>query len=157
MDFIDYMEKLQISFDDSNKQEIFKSRLQTFLQSHPEIPFSADQEAEFCYQVGAKNKLVQDGLFGLSFDNPDLTGLQRVWLYLREISDFRKFLACTVTFANTYKGLKKNKQAIFDAITRTLRDSHIQYDTLHDGDGIYFFQRVQKNLMMHLFQRHLNG
>ena len=51
MDFLDYREQLGIGFDDSEKQELFMTKIQIFLQAHNDYPFSRKQEIDFCYKI----------------------------------------------------------------------------------------------------------
>lgn len=145
MDYIDYREKLGIGFNDLDKQDLFKSRIQVFLQAHADISFSEEQETGFCYNIGVKSKLVNKSLVDV-FENPDLKGLQRAWLYLKSEDDFCIFLSNIVTLGNTYFGLKKNKKLIQDSIKKALKDSHIPFEIIEDDDGIFFFPKGAKEL-----------
>lgn len=147
MDYIEYCQKLGIGFDDQKKQTAFISRIQVFLQSHPDIPFNESQENEMCYQIGTISKLKNRDPFDFNWGSTDPTGLQRVWLYLEERKkDFKEFLASLIIFYNTYTGTKKDKSLIIEAIKNALKDSHIQYEILEDNNGLFIFPKGAKEL-----------
>lgn len=147
MDYIEYCQKLGIGFDDQKKQMTFISRIQVFLQSHPDIPFSEKQENEMCYQIGMISKLNNKGLLDIDWEGKELVGLQRVWLYLEERKkNFKEFLASLMIFCNTYTGTKKEKSLIVEAIKNALKDSHIQYEPLKDKGGLFIFPKGAKEL-----------
>lgn len=145
MDYIEYQAKLGLGFDDSDKQQFFVNRVQLFLQGHREVPFDAQHEQDFCYKTGKVCKLYDADFMEWNVLNDSPAGIQRVWLYLKGES-FYRVLSLSVIFANTYKGTKKNKELIIKEIERALTDSHIQYDVLHDEDGIFFFPKGAKEL-----------
>lgn len=145
MDYVDYRLRLGLGFSDKDKQNLFISRIQIFLQAQSGIPFDTQQETEFCYQIGEKCLLENKPLIDWDIINGEPTGLQRVWLYLRNKS-FDQVLLYIVVFANTYTGAKKNKKMIIGAIERALKDSHIQYEVVQDSDGIFFMPKGAKEL-----------
>lgn len=145
MDHFDYREQLGIGFSDKGKQKLFVSRIQVFLQAQKDIPFDEQQETEFCYQIGETCLLENKPILDFDMINSAPTGLQRVWLYLRNKS-FTEVLACIVTFANTYNGTKKNRNAVLGAVERALKDSRIQYEVVRDSDGVFFFPKGAKEL-----------
>ena len=52
MDYIDYRERLGLAFNDNEKQEIFITRVFSYLKNNYSVDFSQEDEKEFCYQVG---------------------------------------------------------------------------------------------------------
>ena len=48
MDYVDYRLRLGLGFSDKDKQNLFISRIQIFLQAQRDIPFNTQQETEFC-------------------------------------------------------------------------------------------------------------
>lgn len=145
MDYIEYQTRLGLGFDDKDKQHFFVNRIQLFLQGHSEVPFDTQQERDFCYRTGKVCKLDDADFIDWDSLNRSPSGIQRVWLYLKGES-FYRILLHSVIFANTYTGTKKNKELIIKEIERALIDSHIQYDVLHDADGIFFFPKGAKEL-----------
>lgn len=55
MDYIDYREKLGLSFNDKEKQEVFITRVFSYLTGNSSVEFSNKDEKEFCYQVCIKS------------------------------------------------------------------------------------------------------
>lgn len=145
MDYIDYRELLGIGCSDKDKQVLFSSRVQVFLQAQKNIPFEEQQETVFCYQIGEKCLLENKPLFDIEALTSGSEGLQRVWLYLRN-KGFADMLACIVIFANTYNGTRKNRNTIIGAIEKALEDSHIQYEIVRDSDGVFLLPKGAKEL-----------
>ena len=146
MDYLDYLARLGIGFNDKEKQNIFINRIQVFLKSNITAPFSEAQERNFCYAIGMPCLLENKPLFDFDFDNTDPVGYQRTWLYLRQKSDFLDFLASLIIFANGYCGPKSQKNKVQKFIKSALKDSHIEYDLYEDEDGVFFFPKGAEEL-----------
>ena len=146
MDYIDYRERLGLAFNDKEKQEIFITRVFSYLKSNGSVYFSQGDEKEFCYQVGiptrfeANNNGFVEPLFGL-------TGLSRLAYYLdKRKGCFLDFLAMLVCFLNVYSGGKSSKEKLWQDIKKMMSDSHIQYELLQDGDNTFIFPKGAKEL-----------
>lgn len=146
MDYIDYRERLGLAFNDNEKQEIFITRVFSYLKNNDTIDFSQEDEKEFCYQVGiptrfeANNNGFVKPLFGL-------TGLSKLAYYLaKEKSSFLDFLAMLVCFLNVYSESKYSKEKLWQNVKQMLSDSHIQYELLQDGDNTFIFPKGAKEL-----------
>ena len=139
MDYLDYRKALGIEMFDSEKQRIFKSRIQTYLQAFANFPFEPFQEAQFSYQIGDPC-LCEANNWDYEINAP--TGPKRIWLYLQNHqNDFADFLSCLCTFINTYKCNASTKASIRKAIENALKDSHIQFEIYKDKDGVFYFPK----------------
>ena len=149
MDYIDYVEKLGLGFCDEDKQMQFINRIRVYLHARYDIPFDRNTENIFAYKIGEPSKIEEELMhsdFTLNF-GPGPEGLQRVWLYLADKQNyFKRFLAALTIFANAYQGTKSNKESIMTAIKDAFRDSHIDYETFTDDDGLFFFPKGAKEL-----------
>lgn len=148
MDYIDYREKLGLFFDDKEKQEIFITRVFTYLDNSS-AEFSNKDEIKFCYQVGIKTYAEAQNpnfeIFNISFNEP--VGMQKLAYYLNQRrNNFREFLATLVFFLNIYSGTKSEKNKLWNDFKKMLDDSHIQYDLLKDFGKNFIFPRGAKEL-----------
>lgn len=148
MDFIDYREKLGLFFDDKEKQEIFITRVFTYLDNSS-AEFSNKDEVKFCYQVGIKTYAEAQNpnfeIFNISFNEP--VGMQKVAYYLNQRrNNFREFLATLVFFLNIYSGTKIEKNKLWIDFKKMLDDSHIQYDLSKDSGKTFIFPKGAKEL-----------
>ena len=154
MDYLDYRKALGIEIYDSDKQNIFKSRIQTYFQVIATFDFNREAEAEFSYQIGDPCLLEADRW---DFEINEVTGPKRIWLYLQNHQqEFSDFLSCLCTFLNTYKSNTYIKANIRKAIENALKDSHIQYEILKDKDGVFYFPKgapeLDKSLISEPYQ-----
>lgn len=153
MDYISYRTILGVGFNDEDKQKIFMARMQVFLQANGKIPFTEKQERDFCYNVGMTCLLENRPLIdlGLDFNNTDPVGLQRLWIYLSKRNKFEDFLATVITFINNYSGTKGNRNIVFRAVKKALKDSHIPFELYKDKDGVFVIpkgaEELDKNLV----------
>lgn len=155
MDYIDYRTLLGLGFNDKSKQHLFISKMQVFLQSNGEIPFTEEQEREFCYNVGKVCLIENRSPFDFDLYNTDPYGLQRLWIYLSKCSDFEDFLACIIIFINNYSGTKKNRNIVFRAVKNALKDSHIPFEIFDDKDGSFIVPKGADELDRNLISKPL--
>lgn len=155
MDYIDYRERLGLAFNDKEKQEIFITRVFSYLSGNSKIDssridFSRVDEQEFCYQTGIKTLFeAQNPDFGsgLIFSINEPVGLSKLAYYLdKRKSSFPDFLAMLVCFLNVYSGSKSSKEKLWQTVKQMLSDSHIQYELLQDGDNTFIFPKGAKEL-----------
>ena len=146
MDYIDYRERLGLAFNDKEKQEIFITRVFSYLKSNDSVYFSQGDEKEFCYQVGIPTCFETDN-YGFVEPLFRLTGLSRLAYYLdKRKGCFLDFLAMLVCFLNVYSGSKSSKEKLWQDIKKMMSDSHIQYELLQDGDNTFIFPKGAKEL-----------
>lgn len=147
MDFLDYREKLGIGFEDSEKQELFMTKIQVFLQSHNDYPFSRKQEIDFCFQIGEECFSDNDTVLNINWKKSEPEGLQKAWTYFEnKKGDFKGFLVTIVAFANAYYEDSDVKADIYSTIKQALTESHIPYEILTDDDGLFFFPKGAEEL-----------
>ena len=146
MDYIDYRERLGLAFNDKEKQEIFITRVFSYLKNNDSVDFSQKDEKAFCYQVGIPTCFETDN-YGFVEPLFGLTGLSRLAYYLdKRKSSFPDFLAMLVCFLNVYSGSKSSKEKLWQDIKKMMSDSHIQYELLQDGDNTFIFPKGAKEL-----------
>lgn len=145
MNYIDYREKLGLTFNDKEKQQFFFRRIKIYMQTHKRAYFSEENEIDFCYDIGADCIIYNPPL--ISLDDPcKKEGFERVWLYLDDRKDnFIDFLSTLVTFVNSYE-IQEIKTELCNLIEKALTDSRIPYSTYTDSDGIYYFPKGAKEL-----------
>lgn len=142
MDLLDYREQLGIGFNDSEKQELFMTKKQVFLQAHNDYPFSRKQEIAFCYIIGEECYSDNETVLNINWKKSDPEGLQKAWTYFEsKKGDFNNFLVTIVAFANAYNEDIDVKDDIYSAIKQALTESHIPYDIVTDNDGLFFFPK----------------
>ena len=147
MDFLDYREQLGIGFDDSEKQELFMTKIQIFLQAHNDYPFSRKQEIDFCYKIGEECFSDNETVLNIKWEKIEPVGLQKAWTYFKDKKgDFKNFLVTIVALANTYFEDIDVKDDIYSAIKQALTESHIPYEILTDDDGLFFFPKGAEEL-----------
>lgn len=150
MDYIDYRERLGLAFNDKEKQEIFITRVFSYLKNNDSVVFSQGDEKEFCYQVGISTWFESESYgfsSGLIFSIDKPVGLSRLAYYLdKQKSSFLDFLAMIVCFLNVYSGNKSSKEKLWQTVKQMLSDSHIQYELPQDGDNIFIFPKGAKEL-----------
>lgn len=148
MDYIDYREKLGLSFSDSDKQELFIKRIHTLLLRKYQITFHEAEEIQFCYEIGIKTWVErQKTVLGnvVNFDEP--TGMRKLFFYLDELQEnFIDFLAALVVFLNLFPCNSEIKKSLLENIELALRDSHIQYELLDDSGKTFIFPKGAKEL-----------
>lgn len=148
MDYIDYREKLGLSFSDSDKQELFIKRIHTLLLRKYQITFHEAEEIQFCYEIGIKTWVErQKHVLGnvVNFDEP--TGMRKLFFYLDELQEnFIDFLAALVVFLNLFPCNSEIKKSLLENIELALRDSHIQYELLDDSGKTFIFPKGAKEL-----------
>ena len=149
MDYIDYREKLGLSFNDKEKQEVFITRVFSYLTGNSSVEFSNKDEKEFCYQVCIKSWYEEHNpdfsTLILVVDEP--TGLSKLAYYLNKRRDeFRDFLSTLVFFLNIFSGKKTVKEKLWQDVRRMLEDTHIQYDLLDDNNNLFIFPKGAKEL-----------
>ena len=142
MDLLDYREQLGIGFNDSEKQELFMTKIQIFLQAHNNYPFSRKQEIAFCYKIGEECYSDNETVLNINWKKSDPEGLQKAWTYFEsKKGDFKNFLVTIVAFANAYNEDIDVKEDIYSAIKQALTESHIPYEIVTDNDGLFFFPK----------------
>lgn len=149
MDYIDYREKLGLSFNDKEKQEVFITRVFSYLTSKPSFEFSNKDEKEFCYQVGIKtwDEEQNPNFSSLNFSIDSPVGLMKLAYYLnKRKNEFCDFLSTLVFFLNIYSGKKGEKKELWQTIRGMLDDSHIHYDLLEDNGKFFVFPKGAKEL-----------
>ena len=148
MDYIDYREKLGLSFSDSDKQKLFIKRIHTLLLMKYQITFHEAEEIQFCYEVGIQTWMErQKTVLGnvINFDEP--TGMRKLFFYLDELQEnFIDFLAALVVFLNLFPCNSEIKKSLLENIELALRDSHIQYELLDDSGKTFIFPKGAKEL-----------
>lgn len=149
MDYIDYREKLGLSFNDKEKQEVFITRVFSYLTGNSSVEFSNKDEKEFCYQVCIKSWYEEHNpnfsTLIIVVDEP--TGLSKLAYYLnKRRNEFRDFLSTLVFFLNIFSGKKSIKEKLWQDVRRMLEDSHIQYDLLEDNNNLFIFPKGAKEL-----------
>lgn len=148
MDYIDYREKLGLSFSDSDKQKLFIKRIHTLLLMKYQITFHEAEEIQFCYEVGIQTWMErQKTVLGnvINFDEPK--GMRKLFFYLDDLQDnFIDFLAALVVFLNLFPCNSEIKKSLLENIELALRDSHIQYELLDDSGKTFIFPKGAKEL-----------
>lgn len=148
MDYIDYREKLGLSFSDSDKQKLFIKRIHTLLLMKYQITFHEAEEIQFCYEVGIQTWMErQKTVLGnvINFDEPK--GMRKLFFYLDDLQDnFIDFLAALVVFLNLFPCNSDIKKSLLENIELALRDSHIQYELLDDSGKTFIFPKGAKEL-----------
>lgn len=137
MDYIDYREKLGIGFNDEEKGEFFIIRFMDYISHCTTIPFSRENEIEFCYKLCISVKA--ESLY-------DEQTIQRLAQYFRKKkTNFLDFLACSVILANIYRSFSGDT-ILQDVVEQILKDSHIRYDLLKEGNDAFIFPKGAKEL-----------
>lgn len=148
MDYIDYREKLGLSFSDSDKQKLFIKRIHTLLLMKYQITFHEAEEIQFCYEVGIQTWMErQKTVLGnvINFDEPK--GMRKLFFYLDELQDnFIDFLSALVVFLNLFPCNSEIKKSLLENIELALRDSHIQYELFNDSGKVFIFPKGAKEL-----------
>ena len=146
MNWLDYRKALGISTSSKEKTALFIKRVEVFIRSAGNCPFSELDEMNFAYMIGHTYLLANADPLDISFGN-DPKGLQRAWLYLeKRTKRFDDFLSCVVALINTYVGKASDKRAIISGVKKALEDSQIGYEIKTDNDGIFFFPKGAKEL-----------
>lgn len=82
MNYLDYREQLGIGFDDSEKRELFITRVHGRFMQGKSLWISLENERAFCYQVGALCERDRDSLSiypEYQGGSTSASGLDRVW------------------------------------------------------------------------------
>lgn len=140
MDWIDYREKLGIGFNDNEKIQQFYTRLFNAVNSLAgKVMIDFTEYFTFCNETASRldNSLSADHYGHERFR--DCMGIVRDHAHSLE-----EFLSYFVWFINSLKTDKYrawnsgNFQAL---LTQCLRDSHIQFDLLQEGDKCFVFPK----------------
>lgn len=147
MDWIDYREKLGIGFDDKEKSRLFYSRMSNALDV---LIISCDafvtitEYNNFCMDTGTRLNLNV-------LEN--YQECERFRDCVRIIRDhetvFNVYLAYFVWFINSLsdaKGRNWNRQSFKRMLLHNLKEAHIQFDLLEDGNKFFVFPKGASEL-----------
>lgn len=146
MDFLDYRKKLGIGFCDEEKYRYFLARIHNILNMIAEgydfETVSPEEYAAFCDLTGTA--IDYEAL------NNTYTCRERYKHCLatldRHNRDLRDFLSYYIAFANSIKAKKEDENAwtrgnFIAILTKALEESHIQFETLVDGEEHFIFPK----------------
>lgn len=147
MDWIDYREKLGIGFDDKEKSRLFYSRMSNALDvliSSCDAFVTITEYNNFCMDTGTRL-------------NPNVLEnyqeCERFRDCVRIIRDhetvFNVYLAYFVWFINSLsdaKGRNWNRQSFKRMLLHNLKEAHIQFDLLEDGNKFFVFPKGASEL-----------
>ena len=142
MDWIDYREKLGIGFDDKEKSRLFYSRMSNALDvliSSCDAFVTITEYNNFCMDTGTRLNLNV-------LEN--YQECERFRDCVRIIRDhetvFNVYLAYFVWFINSLsdaKGRNWNRQSFKRMLLHNLKEAHIQFDLLEDGNKFFVFSK----------------
>lgn len=142
MDWIDYREKLGIGFDDKEKSRLFYSRMSNALDvliSSCDAFVTITEYNNFCMDTGTRLNLNV-------LEN--YQECERFRDCVRIIRDhetvFNVYLAYFVWFINSLsdaKGRNWNRQSFKRMLLHNLKEAHIQFDLLEDGNKFFVFPK----------------
>lgn len=147
MDWIDYREKLGIGFDDKEKSRLFYSRMSNALDvliSSCDAFVTITEYNNFCMDTGTRLNLNV-------LEN--YQECERFRDCVRIIRDhetvFNVYLAYFVWFINSLsdaKGRNWNRQSFKRMLLHNLKEAHIQFDLLEDGNKFFVFPKGASEL-----------
>ena len=147
MDWTDYREKLGIGFDDKEKSRLFYSRMSNALDvliSSCDAFVTITEYNNFCMDTGTRLNLNV-------LEN--YQECERFRDCVRIIRDhetvFNVYLAYFVWFINSLsdaKGRNWNRQSFKRMLLHNLKEAHIQFDLLEDGNKFFVFPKGASEL-----------
>lgn len=147
MDWIDYREKLGIGFDDKEKSRLFYSRMSNALDvliSSCDAFVTITEYNNFCMDTGTRLNLNV-------LEN--YQECERFRDCVRIIRDhetvFNVYLAYFVWFINSLsdaKGRNWNRQSFKRMLLHNLKEAHIQFDLLEDGNKFFVLPKGASEL-----------
>lgn len=142
MDWIDYREKLGIGFDDEEKSRLFYSRMSNILdelENDYDICVTTPEYRNFCMDTGTRLDL---SLLGTFQDRERFIDCVRI---IRDHETIlTAYLAYFVWFINSLsdaKGRNWNRQSFKRMLLHNLKEAHIQFDLLEDGNKFFVFPK----------------
>lgn len=142
MDWIDYREKLGIGFDDKEKSRLFYSRMSNILdelENDYGICVTTPEYRNFCMDTGTRLDL---SLLGSFQDRERFIDCVRI---IRDHETIlTAYLAYFVWFINSLsdaKGRNWNRQSFKRMLLHNLKEAHIQFDLLEDGNKFFVFPK----------------
>lgn len=142
MDWIDYRENLGIGFDDKEKSRLFYSRMSNILdelENDYDICVTTPEYRNFCMDTGTRLDL---SLLGSFQDRERFIDCVRI---IRDHETIlTAYLAYFVWFINSLsdaKGRKWNRQSFKRMLLHNLKEAHIQFDLLEDGNKFFVFPK----------------
>ena len=146
MKWIDYREKLGIGFDDEDKFQMLKNKIDLYIDRLSVCMGS--------YEIRSKNAFDESNLyyyFDMVGEKPIYNNLNFLGVKhsFNEASNPTELISKYVAFINTSKmffKLKDLKKAVMDALTSILDELNIQIDILKDSDGVFIFPKGAKEL-----------
>ena len=144
MDFVDYRKRLGLGFDDKEKNRLFISKMKTFFDVFDKAGrgFVSDADyTKFCLAVGKDY-----GNPYSPYDNYEL--IKECLLSRRNIADFLSYyiIFCNSLGESSAQSNALSSENYIAALKKNLHDSHIEYDIIQDGDGIFIFPKGAKEL-----------
>ena len=147
MDWIDYREKLGIGFDDKEKSRLFYSRMSNAL----DVLISS---CDAFVTITEYNNFCMDTVTRLNLNVlENYQECERFRDCVRIIRDhetvFNVYLAYFVWFINSLsdaKGRNWNRQSFKRMLLHNLKEAHIQFDLLEDGNKFFVFPKGASEL-----------
>ena len=142
MDWIDYREKLGIGFDDKEKSRLFYSRMSNDLDvllDGYDAGVTATEYRDFCMDTGTRLNLKITGLYQERERFRDCVRIIR-----EHETVFTVYLAYFVWFMNSLSDSNErcwNRQAFKKMLLYHLKEAHIQFDLLEDGNKVFVFPK----------------
>lgn len=141
MDFVTYLEKLGVGFSDSQKQQQFLTKMQTYICQYSNIAFSQAMEIAFAIRIGLPYTPKYDFLNNL------IQGFQNAWIYVERVKLYEHKLAVIVTLVNYIRCCsEQDGKKVFDFLCYSLVSSHVLYQVYEDEDGVFIFPKGDEML-----------
>lgn len=136
MDYITYLERLGLGFEDEDKQRIFLNKMYNTIRS-AKIPFSHSIESVFASELGLRFS----PLFSNDIYHDPIEVLGNAWRYISSFQEFKSKLAAIVTLVNLFKkmGQSQEYQFLYKNLVIALDSSHILYQVETEGDEVFIF------------------
>lgn len=146
MKWVDYREKLGLGFNDEDKFQMLKNKINLYIDKLSNFAES--------YEIRSKDVFIENSLyyyFDMIGEKPiyDNLNFHGVKYSFNQAESITELISKYVAFINTSKKffkLKEFRTAITDALTSILDDLNIQIDILKDKDGVFIFPKGAKEL-----------
>lgn len=149
MDFLDYREKLGISFNDKEKYKYLQTRLSNFLNTEscfsPALRISEIEYINFCNTVGIEVDYKYVDSYLQMAETERFKHCRDIILSKNNIYDL---LAYYIAFVNSYEqencesnALRPCRKIFIDILCMNLLEAHIQYDIFNNNGEYYIFPK----------------
>lgn len=138
MDYISYLERLGLGFNDKEKQQIFLNKMYNVF-SISKIAFPHKLESVFASEIG----LCFNPRYSNDVLHQPVENFSNPWRYIGLFKEFGQRLAAIVSLINLFKKIDRvdDSDYLYQYLIYAFESSHIQYQVESDEDGIFVFPK----------------